>query len=144
MGRKLGAPPLFGQGALGPHLTQCGRGLPACQVSSWSVQPFGHSKPQRHRQTDRTDRQRSDSIGRTVLQTVAQKRLNRSICRLGCRLDRAKGCTSSIVFARRCQCALMGGHIAATWRIRLNHPSTATMRLMSNYCDHLLSLDTRT
>jgi len=29
---------------------------------------------QRHRQTDRTDRQRTDSIGRTVLQTVAQKR----------------------------------------------------------------------
>jgi len=30
---------------------------------------------QRHRQdrTDKTDRQRSDSIGRTVLQTVAQK-----------------------------------------------------------------------
>ena len=28
---------------------------------------------QRHRQTDRQDRQRSDSIGRTVLQTVAQK-----------------------------------------------------------------------
>ena len=28
---------------------------------------------ERHRQTDRTDRQRTDSIGRTVLQTVAQK-----------------------------------------------------------------------
>jgi len=28
---------------------------------------------QRQRQTDRTDRQRTDSIGRTVLQTVAQK-----------------------------------------------------------------------
>ena len=28
---------------------------------------------QTDRQTDRTDRQRSDSIGRTVLQTVAQK-----------------------------------------------------------------------
>ena len=45
---------------------------------------------QRYRQTERqtrrhgrqTDRQRCDSIGRTVLQTVAQKRLNRSICRL--------------------------------------------------------------
>jgi len=50
----------------------------------------------------------------------------------------AKGSTSSIVFA------LMGGHIAATWRIRLNHPSTTAMRLMSNYFDHLLSLDTIT
>jgi len=31
---------------------------------------------QRYRQTDRQDRQRSDNIGRTVLQTVAQKRKN--------------------------------------------------------------------
>jgi len=61
----------FGEGVLGPHLTQCGqgRGLSACQVSSWSVQPFGHSA--RTSQTDRQDRQ--NSIGRTVLQTVAQK-----------------------------------------------------------------------
>jgi len=35
MGRKLG------EGELGPHLIQCGqvRGVPACQVSSWSVWP---------------------------------------------------------------------------------------------------------
>jgi len=49
---------------------------PARQVSSCSVKPFGHNTPTS--QTDRTDRQidrqRSDSIGRTVLQTVAQKR----------------------------------------------------------------------
>jgi len=34
-----------GEGELGPHLTQCrlGRGLPLCQVASWSVQPFGHN-----------------------------------------------------------------------------------------------------
>ena len=48
MGRKLegGRAPL-GEGELGPHLTQCGQGwgLPACQVSSWSVQPFGHNTP---------------------------------------------------------------------------------------------------
>jgi len=35
-------------------------------------EPFGHNLHQRYRQ-NRTDRQRSDSIGRTVLQTVAQK-----------------------------------------------------------------------
>jgi len=106
MGRKLGVPPLplwggqlghlgwglspyqvaswfiqpFGGGELGPCLTQCGqgRGLPACQVSSWSNQPFGHSTPtlqtgqtgQTDRQTDRQTGQRSDSIGRTALQTV--------------------------------------------------------------------------
>jgi len=72
LGRKLGGcSPL--EGELGPHVTQCGlgRGLPACQVSPWSIQPFGHNTPTL--QTGQTDRQRSDSIGRTVLQTVAQK-----------------------------------------------------------------------
>jgi len=57
-----------------------GWGLPACQVSSWFVQPYGHSA--RTLQTDRqTDRQQtgqhSDSIGQTVLQTVAQKYYNK-------------------------------------------------------------------
>jgi len=63
----------LGERELGPHLTQCGqgRGLPARQVSSWSVQPFGHRA--RTSQTGQTDWQRTDSIGRTVLQTVAQK-----------------------------------------------------------------------
>jgi len=48
----------FGGGELGFHLKQCGqgRGLPAYQVSSWSVQPFCHSA-RSHRQTGRTDRQ---------------------------------------------------------------------------------------
>ena len=76
MGQKLWGVCPFGEEELDPQLTQCGQGsgLPACQVSSWSIQPFGHSAPtsQTDRQ-DRTDRQRSDSIGRTVLQTVAQK-----------------------------------------------------------------------
>jgi len=54
-------------GKLDPHLTQCGlgRGLPAFQVSSWSIQPFGHNTPTL--QTDRQDRQRCDSTGRTFL-----------------------------------------------------------------------------
>ena len=43
-----------------------------------------------------------------------------------------------------CQCALMEGHFVVTCRITLNHPSTAAMRLMSNYFGHLLSLDTPT
>jgi len=34
-----------------------------------------------------------------------------------------------------------GRHVAVTFRITLNHPSTAAMRLMSNYFDHLSSLD---
>ena len=72
-----GCAPL-GEAELCPHLTQRGhgRGLPACQVSSWSVQPFGHNTPTP--QTGQTG-QRTDSIGRTVLQTVAQKPLESDI-----------------------------------------------------------------
>jgi len=45
----------FEGGELDPHLTQCGqgRGLPACQVSSSPVQPFGHNTPTS--QTGQTD-----------------------------------------------------------------------------------------
>jgi len=52
---KLGVCAPLGEGQLDPNLTQCGqgRGLPACQVSSWSIQPFGHNTPTL--QTDRTD-----------------------------------------------------------------------------------------
>jgi len=77
MGQKLtGAPPPYWrEEQLGLHVTQCGqdRGLPACQIVSWSIQPFGHSTPTS--QTDRTDRQRSDSRGggEPFKQTVAQK-----------------------------------------------------------------------
>jgi len=73
MGRKLGGrAPFFGKGELGPHVTQCGQGqgLSARHVSPWSTQPFGHNTPTIL--TDRTDRQRSDCIGQTALQTVAQ------------------------------------------------------------------------
>jgi len=78
-GPKIGGCAALGEGELGPHLAQCGqgRGLPACQVWSWTVQSFGHSA--RPSLTDRTDRQTgqgTDSIGRTVLETVAQKSLN--------------------------------------------------------------------
>jgi len=40
---RMGALPPFGGGELGPHLAQCGLGwrLRACQVPSWSFQPFG-------------------------------------------------------------------------------------------------------
>jgi len=51
-----------------------------------------------------------------------------SVCRLVCAFEWAEGSTSSIVFARWRQCALVGGHIDATERIRLNRPSAAAMR----------------
>ena len=72
----------FLAGERGPHLIQCRlrQDLLRCQVSSSSIQPFGHNTPtsqagqlqtdrtDRTGQTDRyrqTDRQRSDSTGRT-------------------------------------------------------------------------------
>jgi len=73
-----------------------------------------------------------------------QKRLDLSICRFDCGLESAEGCTSLIVFTRWHQCALVEGHVAVTCGITLNHPCTAAMRLMANYFDHLLSLDTPT
>jgi len=59
---KIGGCAPLGDGEMGPHLTQCGqdRGLPACQVSSWSVKPFDHGTP-----TLQTDRQ--DSTGQTTV-----------------------------------------------------------------------------
>ena len=72
MGQKWGLLcPLFGEGELGPHLTQCGQGwgLPPCQVSCWSIQLFGYNNQ------CYIDRQRSHGIGQTVLQTDAQKSL---------------------------------------------------------------------
>jgi len=47
--------------------------------------------------TDRQDRQLSDSTGRTVLQTVTQKQLNRSRCRLGCELGWIQGIACYVV-----------------------------------------------
>jgi len=49
----------FWRGELGPHVTHCGQGqgLPLCQVSSWSIQPFRHNTPtSQTRQTERQDR----------------------------------------------------------------------------------------
>jgi len=78
---------------------------------------------------------------RHFLSYAMQKRLNRSIWHFSCGLQWAEGCTSSIVFASWRQCVLMGEHVAVTCRVTLNHLSMAMMRLMSHYCDHLLSLD---
>jgi len=80
MGRKLGGccAPLSGEGELGPHVTRChlGQGLPQCQISSCSIQIFGHNTPTLQTgQRDRQYRQQSDSIGRTVLQIVTPKQM---------------------------------------------------------------------
>jgi len=48
-------------------------GLPACQVSFWSIQPFGHNTPRSQTGQDRQTRKRSDSTRQTVLQTVTEK-----------------------------------------------------------------------
>jgi len=56
MAKNWGSCAPLAEGELGVHLTQYGQswGLPACQVSSWSIQPFGHSTSTS--QTDRTDK----------------------------------------------------------------------------------------
>jgi len=74
MGQKVRGccAPFLRRGA-SPHLTQCGQGqgLPPYQVSSWFILLFGHNTPTLQR--GQTERQRSDSIGWTILQTVTQK-----------------------------------------------------------------------
>jgi len=67
----------LGKGKLGSHLTQCGQGE-AYLHAKFHLDPSNRlaTTHQRYKQdrTGQTDRQRSDSIGRTVvLQTVAQK-----------------------------------------------------------------------
>jgi len=63
----------FGGGAAGSLSNTMWPG-PRPRPTRVPIKPFGHNTPtSRKGQTDRqTDRQRSDSIGRTVLQTVAQ------------------------------------------------------------------------
>jgi len=67
VGRNVGAAvPLFVGGELGPRLTQC-RGI------KWHPNPSNRLATIQKRR--RQDRQRSDSVGRIVLQPVAQKLL---------------------------------------------------------------------
>jgi len=81
MGRKLGGCAPLGDGELGPHLTQYVARANAYLQAKFHLDPSNRlaTVHERYRQTgqdrqDIQDRQRSDSIGRTVLQTVAQKR----------------------------------------------------------------------
>jgi len=64
-----------GGGELGSRLTQCGLAEAYTSVK-WHLDPYTRFATihQRYRQTDRHDRQRFDSVGRTVLQTVVRKR----------------------------------------------------------------------
>jgi len=76
MGRKLGGCAPLGEGELDPHLTQCGQAEAYLRAKFHLDQSNRLATVhERHRQTGQTDRQRSDSIGRTVLQTVAEKPL---------------------------------------------------------------------
>jgi len=54
---------------------------------------------------------------RDFLPWAVHKLPNWSICRLGCGLGWAEGSTSSIVFARRRQCARMAGHMPWLFQI---------------------------
>jgi len=73
MGRKVVAAVPLSVGKLGPHLTMWPGPWP---IPKWHLDPSNRlvaTIRQRHKRTDRADRQLSDSIGRTVLQTVDQK-----------------------------------------------------------------------
>jgi len=79
-GRKLGAGELcpFWGGKLGPHLTQYSRRpRPTCMPSFILIHPTVW--PQYTNVADRQTGQRSDIVGRTVLQAVAQKLSAKSI-----------------------------------------------------------------
>jgi len=68
MGRKLGAVPLLGRAAgFRSNTMWPGRGLPSGMLIHPAVWP------QYTNVSLQTDRQRSDRIGRSLLQTVAQK-----------------------------------------------------------------------
>ena len=61
MGRKLGGCAPLGEGELGPHLTQCGQGRGLLRAN-FRLDPSNRlaTVHERHRQTDRTDRQTTD------------------------------------------------------------------------------------
>jgi len=59
---------------MGPHLTVWPRPRPTCMPRFILIHPT--VSPQYTNVTDRQDRQRSDSIGQTVLQMVTQKCTN--------------------------------------------------------------------
>jgi len=67
-------------------------------------------------------------ISMDFLPWAVQKRLNQSICHLGCRLGVGRRQHKFSRVHQVAQCAVMEGHIGATWRIRLNHPSAAAMQ----------------
>jgi len=100
-----GRPPPLGEGELGPHLTQYGqgRGLPTSMPSFILIHPSVWS--QYTNVTDSTDRQRSDSIGRTVFSergTLVYVSYMLSPVRL-----------SSVTFVRRTQAVQIFGNISA-------------------------------
>jgi len=70
-GQKLGAVPLWGRGAGSPSNTMWPGPRPTCKRSFILIRPTVW--PQYTNVTDRTDRQWSDSTGRTILQTVTQR-----------------------------------------------------------------------
>jgi len=76
MGQKLGGLYPFGEGELVPILYNVA-GAEAYPHVKFHLDPSNRLATiyQRHRQTDRQDRQWIDSIGRTVCKTVAQQQL---------------------------------------------------------------------
>ena len=127
-GPKIRGCAFLAEEGLGPHPTQCGhgRGLPARQVSSWSVQPFGHSARTSQTGQDRTDRQRTDSIGRTVLQTVAQKLL---MCAYHC---------VQLLYTTQHRTVLITFPLILQTTIAAQMMSTGGEEALTTYCTHTI------
>jgi len=127
-----GAPLPFGGGGAGSHLTQCGQGqsLPACQVSSRSVQPFGHNT--QTLQTGQTERQDRPADRQTDNGPIALGELFYKLSPKNGQTDRFAvwvvdwgGPMHKFSRIRQVapKCHIMGRHVSATWRIQLNCPS---------------------
>jgi len=70
----------------------------------------------------------------------AVQKLSQSICHLGCGLRWAEGSTTSIVFARWRQCALIGGTLVQPGEYDSTSICSGDAAFLSSYFDHLLLL----
>jgi len=116
--------PFVGGGAGSPCNTRWPGPRPTCMPSFILIHQTVW--PQYTNITDRTDRQWSDGIGQTILQTVAQKPI--------CEMADARIYPRSIYSKRLSEVQNWYGanadevHIGTTWRIRLNRSCVVAMR----------------
>jgi len=93
--------------------------LMGVQIPPWEWAIFGEKSPiVKHRD---------------FLPWAVQKQLNRSICRLGCRLGWAEGSTSSFIFTRWRQCAQFWSYSAGGANLPSHAPMRPSAAVMQSY-----------